>query len=70
MTTTTTNGQRPTHRISYEVKGRDGKTVRDIEIGAIWAPRGNGPQKIKFDVPPPAGEFLSAWPITEKEKAA
>ena len=68
--TTTTNGQRPTHRISYEVKGKDGKTVRDIEIGAIWAARGNGPQTMKLDVLPPAGSYVNIWPITEKEKAA
>ena len=29
----TTQGKRPTHRAFYEVKGRDDKKVRDIEMG-------------------------------------
>ena len=33
--------KRPTHRVYYDVKNKDGKTVRNNEIGAIW-PNSNG----------------------------
>ncbi len=66
----TTNSKRPTHRIKYEITGRDGKTVREIEIGAGWTSDGNGPLRLKFDVPPPAGTFVKVWPVTDEEKAA
>ena len=68
--TTNTSGKRPTHRVKYEITGRDGKAVREIEVGAGWASNGSGPLRIKLDVAPPAGAFLKIWEITEEEKPA
>lgn len=65
----TTQAKRPTYRVKYEITGRDGKTVRELEVGAGWASDGKGPLRIKLDVAPPAGAFLKVWPITEGEAA-
>lgn len=55
----TTQGKRPTHRALYEVKGRDDKRIRDIEIGAGWTHKDGKGFSIKLEVAPPAGAFIS-----------
>lgn len=70
MSTNTNTSKRPTHRLNYEIKGKDGKTARSIEIGAAWPHSDGKGFSLRFEVTPPPGSYISMRSIERQEGAA
>jgi hypothetical protein len=68
---TNTNTKRPTHRIYHEVKNKEGKTIRTVEVGAIWPNSSGSGFNMKLDyVPVNFTGWLGIRPIEETGEAA
>ncbi len=64
----TINAKRPNHLIKHEIKGEDGKTVRSLRVGALWAPEGNHPSHIHLEAIPTNLQGLPRFrPMPEKD---
>lgn len=48
---TTTESKRPTHRVFHEIR-KDGKVIRDREVGAVWPRREGTGFSLKLDCLP------------------
>ena len=68
MTTETTTTKRPSHRVYHEVKGKDGKTVRTHELGAIWPHRDGKGYNLKLDYLPVGGGWLTIRAIEDEQQ--
>ena len=67
MSTNTNTPKRPAYRLNYEIKGRDSKTARSIEIGAAWPHSDGKGFSLRFDVAPPPGGYVSMRPVVRQE---
>jgi hypothetical protein len=65
----TTTPRKPAFILKHDVRGDDGKTVRAVRVGAMWAPDGNRPGRIRLDYLPIGFDgYLTAWPNDPKEE--
>ena len=63
--------RKPTHRIKYEVKDAEGKTLRTLTVGALWQPEGNKPGRIHLDaIPVGFSGRLVFWPADDEKDAS
>ena len=70
MSTNSNTPKRPTHRLNYEIKGKNGKTARSIEIGAAWPHTDGKGFNLRLEVTPPSGSYITMRSVEREEGAA
>jgi hypothetical protein len=61
-------GKKPDFVLKHDVRDSDGKTVRSIRVGAMWAPDGNRPGRIVIEYTPVSWDGrYTVWPYELKQ---